>query len=173
MKVLYSFMLIFFILTPLGWSKDIDLFFIERNKNKNEVHYQIHVDGNCRITSDEPITGYWKVIEEGPDKTRKFTVFDNMAYSIINQKVENNWVFFNLKALKTRLIKSTVKQNPSTNTCESVVQTKINNKWADLERIYVLSKEGFIMPKVIYVDVIGKSLGPQSEEVIERIKPSS
>jgi hypothetical protein len=171
MNTLYIALLICLIVTPTAWGEEVALFFIERNKNKNEVHYQLHVDKNCQIASDEPVTGFWKMLEENPGKTKPFSMFDKMAYSVVNQKVENNWVYFSLKALETKLIKATAKHDPKAGACIPIVQVKINEQWASLDHIYVFSKDGFLMPKVMYVDVIGKSLEPHPEQVSERITP--
>jgi hypothetical protein len=51
------------------------------------------------------------------------------------------------------------------------VQIKINGKWALLDRVYVSSEEGFLTPRVVYIDIFGKSLDSTPEQVSERIKP--
>jgi hypothetical protein len=151
--------------------KELNLFFIQRSKNKNEVHYRLNVDESCRIIADEPVTGIWRMLEEGPNKTEPLSTFDRMAYNAENQEVVGNWVHFNLKAIEERLIKATTIYDWKTNKCSPMVQVKINGKWAILDHIYVSSKEGFLMPRVMYIDIFGKSLDSPPQQVAERVKP--
>jgi hypothetical protein len=154
-----------------SWGEELDLFFIKRSKNKNEVHYRLSVDENCQIIANEPVTGIWKMLEEGPNETEPLSTLDRMAYSEENQVVVDNWVRFNLKALEERLIKSTTIYNIKANKCSPVVQVKINGKWSLLDHIYVSTKEGFLIPRVMYIDIIGKSLDSIPKQVAERVKP--
>ena len=160
------------LLIPLpGWSKDIPLFFIQRSKNKNEVHYQLRVDDHCRIASDKPVSAVWKLIEVSPEKTESLSVFDQIAYGVAQQTVDNNSVSFSLKALEQKRLKASAAPTPQTGTCAWVVHTDINGQPATLERIYVQTEEGFIKPKVLYVDIFGKSLEANPAPVSERITP--
>jgi hypothetical protein len=154
-----------------AWSKDFLLFFIQRSKNKNEVHYQLRVDDRCRIVADKPVRAFWKLREESPEKTDSLSVFDQIAYGVVDQKVENNWVSFSLKALEQRRIKASTTPTPNPGTCVPIVQTDIHGQLATLERIYVQAEEGFIKPKVVYVDLFGKSLDASQTPVQERITP--
>jgi hypothetical protein len=171
MKTIYVCLLILFTVPLHSWGKELDLFFIQRSKNKNEVHYRLNVDENCQIIANEPVKGAWKMLEEGQDKTEPLSTFDRMAYSAENQEVVDNWVRFNLKALEERLIKATTIYDPKTNKCSPMAQVKINGKWARLDHIYVATEEGFLMPQVMYIDIFGKSLDSASKQVAERVKP--
>lgn len=171
MKTISICLLILFTSPLHSWGKELDLFFIQRSKNKNEVHYLLKVDENCKIVADEPVSGIWKMLEDGPNETKALSMFDRMAYSAENQEVVDNWVHFNLKALETRPIRASTIYDAKTNKCSPIAQVKINEKWALLDHIFVSSKEGFPMPKVIYVDIFGKSLDSIPKKVAERVKP--
>ena len=171
MKTIYICLLALFIMPLHSWGKALEMFFIQRSKNKNEVHYLLNVDENCQIVDNESVTGMWKMLEEGPNATKPLSAFDRMAYSAENKEVVGNWVQFNLKALEERLIKATTIYDPKTNKCSPMVQVKINGKWAILDHIYVSSEEGFLMPQVMYIDIFGKSLEATPQKVAERIKP--
>ena len=55
-----SMTLLTLLLLPLsGWSKDLNLFVIQRSKNTNEVQYQLHVNDDCQIVSDKPVGAFW------------------------------------------------------------------------------------------------------------------
>ena len=56
------------LLLPLpGWSKDINLFVIQRSKNTNEVQYQLRVNDRCQIVSAHPVSAFWQLREVSPD----------------------------------------------------------------------------------------------------------
>lgn len=143
------------------------LFHIERSKNKNEVHYAVKLNGNCQFKGDEPIFGYWKSLEQGPNVIEDLSVFDQVAYGIVNQKVSGDKVTFNLKAIDSRVV--TVSLVKKEKKCDVVAQMEISKKQAYLDKVYVLSKEGFIKPTVIHLDFFGHN--EQGEQVTERYKP--
>jgi hypothetical protein len=173
-----SMTLLTLLLLPLsGWSKDLNLFVIQRSKNTNEVQYQLHVNDRCQIVSDKPVDAFWQLREVSPDKTEPLSDLEHMAYGVANQKVVENRVSFDLgvlehfRALEQRSITATVRYDPSTATCTPSVQTAINGQVAALERIYVQADERLVRPKVRYIDVYGKSLASRPTPVKERIDP--
>jgi hypothetical protein len=166
------------LLLPLpGWSKDLNLFVIQRSKNTNEVQYQLHVNDRCHIVSDHPVGAFWQLREVSPEKTEPLSDLEHMAYGVTNQQVAENRVSFDLgvlehfRALEQRRITATVRYDPSTATCIPSVQTAINGQVAALERIYVQAEERLVRPKVKYIDVYGKSLASRPTPVKERIDP--
>jgi Domain of unknown function (DUF4833) len=171
MKTIYIGLLILFIVPFHSFGKELDIFIIRRSKNKNEVHYQMHVDNNCQVVDNEPVAGIWKLLEEGPNKTKSLSMLDHLAYGAENQEIFGNWVYFNLKALGSKLIRSTAIFDSEGNMCWPIVQVKINGEWALLDYIFVSSKEGLLMPKVMYIDIFGKSLDSIPKQVTERIEP--
>ena len=166
------------LLLPLsGWSTDLNLFVIQRSKNTNEVQYQLHVNDRCQIVSDHPVDAFWQLREVSPESTEPLSDLEYMAYGVINQKVAEHWVSFDLRileyfrALEQRSITATVRYDPQGATCTSIVQTTINGQVAALERIYVQADERLVRPKVRYIDVVGKSVASWPTQVAERIEP--
>ena len=166
------------LLLPLsGWSTDLNLFVIQRSKNTNEVQYQLHVNDRCQIVSDHPVDAFWQLREVSPESTEPLSDLEYMAYGVINQKVAEHWVSFDLRileyfrALEQRSITATVSYDPHSATCTSIVQTTINGQVAALERIYVQADERLVRPKVRYIDVVGKSVASWPTQVAERIEP--
>jgi len=166
------------LLLPLpGWSRDLNLFVIQRSKNTNEVQYQLHVNDHCQIVSDKPVGAFWHLRAVSPEQTEPLSDLEHMAYGVTNQKVAENRVSFDLgvlehfRALEQRSITATVRYDPSTATCIPSVQTAINGQVAALERIYVQAEERLVRPKVKYIDVYGKSLASRPTPVKERIDP--
>ncbi len=146
-------------------SKAVAMFYIERNKNKNQVHYTIDLTMDCKIKGDNPIDGFWQELELGPKVQNALTRFDKMAYGVKNQKVIKNKVEFNLKAIDDKKIKAIVSKKDGKCTVESLME--INKKWTVLKRVYVFAKKGFLMPKVQYIDLFGVY---EKKDVSERIK---
>ena len=46
------------------------IFHIDRNKNRNQVHYGVRVDAGCRPVGAEPVYNYWLRLEEDPPVDR-------------------------------------------------------------------------------------------------------
>lgn len=89
------------------------LFFIRRNTNRNEVHYQISTAGTDHTPAGpNPISGYWQMHEKGPGITEPITVFEQMAFGIARQRVEGTRVFFHLTAMPEREIRVEQTSNP-------------------------------------------------------------
>jgi Domain of unknown function (DUF4833) len=173
-----SMTLLTLLLLPLpGWSKDLNLFVIQRSKNANEVQYRLHVDDHCRIVSEKPVEVFWKLLAESPEKTEPLTDLEHIAYGAAHQHVAENWVSFRLRSLEhyrpleQRSVKATAIYDPHTSACAPIVHTEINTQWAALERIYVQAEERLVRPKVRYIDVFGKSLASRPTPVKERIAP--
>ena len=154
-----------------AWSTDLPLFIIQRSKNANEVQYSLQVDDRCRLASDTPVSAVWKLLAVSPDKTASLSVFDQLAYGVAQQHVADNEVSFSLKALEQKRITARVTVPPQSGTCAAQAQTDIQGQRAVLERIYVQTEEGWLKPKVLYVDVFGTSVDTRATPVQERLTP--
>jgi hypothetical protein len=167
-----SILLLTLLVFPLpAWSKDLLLFVIQRSKNANEVQYYLRVDAHCHLASDTPVHALWKLLETSPEKTKPLSVFDQLAYGIAQQTVTEPWVAFSLKALETKRMKARATPTAPPGTCTPLVLTDIQGQEAFLERVYVQTEEGFPKPKVVYIDIFGKSVDASHTPVTERITP--
>jgi Domain of unknown function (DUF4833) len=166
------------LLFPLpGWSTDLHLFVIQRNKNTNEVQYQLRVTDRCQIVTASPVAAFWRLRAVSPEQTEALSDLEQLIYGATNQQVTAYGVSFDLgvldfyRPLDLRRITATVHYDPKTATCTPSVQTTINGQVAALERIYVQADERLGRPKVRYIEVIGKSLASHPTPVVERIEP--
>ena len=123
------------LLLPLpGWSRDLNLFVIQRNKNTNEVQYQLHVNDRCHIVSDHPVSAFWRLQEVSPEHTEALSDLEHMVYGVTNQQVTEHGVSFDLgvldhfRPLDQRRITAAVHYDPQTATCTPSVQTT-TNRW--------------------------------------------
>jgi len=169
---LISLTLLILLLLPLpGWSKDLPLFVIQRSKNANEVQYQLRVNDHCQIVSDYPVSAFWRLREEQPERTKPLTEFDQLAYGVVRQRMDENEVVFRLRALADKPLTATATAQPDTGTCVSSVQVEIDDQMAALERIYVQTEEGRLRPKVTYIELFGTRVAGSPTPVRERITP--
>jgi Domain of unknown function (DUF4833) len=167
-----SLILVTLLFFPLpAWSTDLLLFVIQRSKNANEVHYYLRVDDHCHLASDTPVHALWKLLEASPEQTKSLSVFDQLAYGIAQQTVTENGVSFSLKALETKRMKASATPSAPPGTCAPRVLTDIQGQEALLERVYVQTEEGFPKPKVVYIDIFGKSVDASHTPVKERLTP--
>ena len=177
MNIMGMTLLTLLLLQLPGWSKDLNLFVIQRNKNTNEVQYQLHVNDRCHIVSDHPVDAFWHLREVSLETTAPLTDLEQMVYGVADQQVGENWVSFDLgflehfRSLEQRSITATVSYDPHTATCAPIVQTTINGQVAALERIYVQADERLGRPKVRHIDIVGQSLASSPTQVVERIEP--
>jgi hypothetical protein len=169
---LISLTLLLLLLLPLpGWSTEVPLFVIQRSKNANEVQYQLRVDAHCQIVSDHPVSAFWRLREDRPERTKPLTELDQLAYGVVRQRVDENWVVFRLRALAEKPLKATATAQPDMGTCVASVHVEIDDHMAALERIYVQTEEGRLRPKVTYIELFGARVAGSPTPMRERITP--
>jgi hypothetical protein len=171
MKLIGMTLLTLLLLPLPGWSTDVNLFVIQSSKSANEVQYKLRVDANCQLRSSFPVSAVWHLREAHPVTTEPLSTVEQLAYGVVRQRVDENWVVFRLRALEEKRVKATATYNPHTETCSPIVHVEINTQWAALERVYVQVDGLSVRPKVQYIDVFGESLASSPTPVRERIQP--
>jgi len=147
-----------------SWNDSDHLFFIERNKNKNVVQYDVQLMENNDLREPSPVVVYW-VLENG--RQEKLNLIQRKyAYGIDSQdKLEKNRFRILLVVLKDREI--IVERVDGS--YKAVVS--IGGKYTILEKVYVKSKEGFMgVSKVLYIDLFGWDI-QTNLSIRERILP--
>ena len=143
-----------------------DLFFVRRNTNRNEVHYAIATTGEERtLSGPAPVTGYWRMLEKGPDITEPITIFEQMAFGIASQQVNGPTVQVKLTALPDRVIDI---ERTKDNTGHFTAYTTMDGSKAQLTDFYVFAEAAFIMPKVKYIEIHGIKDGLPVTERIQK-----
>ena len=148
----------------LSCIKTNHLFFIERNKNKNLVQYDVCMKDGTELTDQFPVKAYW-ILENGEKETLNM-LENKLVYGIHSQrKLGTNRYVINLTALKTRdIIVEKVGDD-----YKAILL--IDGKQSYLEKVYVESEERWSgLPKVHYVDVFGSSVNTNTP-VKERLTP--
>jgi hypothetical protein len=127
------------------------LFFIERSKNKNLVHYDIRLQENSSLADTKPVHVYW-VLENGRREElnrmeRKY------AYGILHQeKLDQN----KFKVILAGLEGLEIVVERMNHSFKALVS--INGTESILEKIYIKSEENRTgLPKVLYIDLFGRT----------------
>ncbi|MBV6492319.1 MAG: hypothetical protein LDLANPLL_00312 [Turneriella sp.] len=166
MKAVFSLFAAAGIVFSLQAEGQKDFFFIQRNKNKNEVHYALRFDKKtCEPKGRNPIFGYWRNLEIGPHAYEPIGRFESLAYGISSQERNGKNYFIRLRAFPERLIRLHFEKGAK---CQFTPYLSINGKESILTHIYVFAKEGLVKPTVLYVDIFGKLNGAQVSERVLR-----
>ena len=141
------------------------LFFIERSKNKNLVHYDIRLTRNSSLADIKPVNVYW-VLENGRREELN-PIERKYAYGIVHQeKLDQN----KFKVILAGLKKLEIVVERMNDSFKAMVS--INGTESVLEKIYIKSEEKRNgLPKVLYIDLFGrtKETGlPISERIVPR-----
>lgn len=141
------------------------LFFIERSKNANVVHYDARLTPKGRLDSGEPVIVYWIMLAEDGRREDLNWLERNKAYGFRVERDKSKRVFrLRLMAYPEREIK--VYQNGT----RVVAEMRIDGNPALLEKIYIASTEERYLPTVHYVELFGRNLH-SNEERYEKIVP--
>ncbi len=149
----------------VSWNKSDPLFFIERNKNKNYVQYDVRLTKNNDLPASNPVIAYWVLANGGQEE---LTLIERKyAYGIdLQEKLEQNKFRILMAVLKEREI-IVEKINGS---FRAVVF--IDGKQSILEKVYIESKGRLTgLPKVLYIDLFGRTKGkgfPIGERIIPK-----
>ncbi len=140
------------------------LFCIERNKNANQVCYDVRLRKDGQLDRREPLVAYWVLrAEEG--QREKLSWLERKAYgfSMIGEATESAFRF-RLDALPGRVL--TARRADDHFQAEGTLAGRPSR----LLSIWVQADEGGPIPKVRYVDLTGTDLqnGQRQTERIQR-----
>jgi hypothetical protein len=128
------------------------LFFIQRSKNANEVHYDARVTKEGTLDPKDPVEGYWLNKTEGGTRS-SITLLQKIAYGYDVDPAANGTWRMKLKAFPDRPLTLLRVNN------RWRAQVAISGKQSYMTKLYVATDESGIMPKVLYVDIFGEEVG--------------
>lgn len=132
------------------------VFHIDRNKNRNQVHYGVRVDENCQPVGDEPVYNYWLRLERNPPEVEQLSFFQQGAYGFQKQNIEaDGRIEVRLRAMPDRQL--VVRVTSVRGTCKAETFMTIGGRQAYLEKVFVFAEEGILLPKVRYIELYGRS----------------
>jgi Domain of unknown function (DUF4833) len=146
----------------LGQTAD-KLFFIQRSKNANEVHYDARVLKDGTLDPKNPVEGYW--LNKAEDGSRSsISLLQRIAYGFDVDPAGGGTYTMKLKAFSDRTL-TLIRVNDRWR-----AQVTIAGKQAYMHHLYVATDESGVMPKVLYVDVFGEEAGsgkPIQEHIVK------
>ncbi len=154
-----------------GWPADFpsppktdkSLFFIQRNRNKNTIVYDLNMSGNAPNKS-KPIDVYWRRYGSTGERSELTWLQRNFAFGYNSKKDhtgEGYWI--TLTAYDGRRIHIEKLSDGKWGATMTV-----NGKYCRLKNVWVYADESGSWPKVIHVDLHGINMVSGKEE-IERI----
>lgn len=144
----------------------LQLFYIQRSKNKNEVHYELLINEGCTPLAKNPVHGYWQDLEKGPNVRSEIGTFEYIAYGISDQKIEGDWIHFKMKAIENKNFKAKITNKEGK--CTAQAWTIFKGQEGVLKKVYIFAVEGMIKPTVKYIDLFG--VLPNGEATQERME---
>ena len=134
------------------------VFHIDRNKNRNQVHYGVHIDEHCRAVGPDPVYNYWVRREKEPTEVEPLRFFQQAAYGFQKQEIEQDGrVEVRLRALPDRQL--VIRLAPVAGVCKAETFATIDGKQAYLDKVFVFADEGILVPTVRYIELYGRSNG--------------
>ncbi|MBI2923094.1 MAG: DUF4833 domain-containing protein [Planctomycetes bacterium] len=128
------------------------LFIIQRNKNANEVHYDVRVGPDGALAGD-PVVAYWIMKTEGGRREELTFPERKWAYGFeVLPPGPGGEREMKLVAWEDRTIRLTKTGG------RWRALTKIDGKDAYLTRLFIQSEEGGATPKVLWVDLFGEAV---------------
>lgn len=133
----------------LAQPKRLPLFFIERSKNENVVHYDLLFDESGAPRRDQPVDVYWRMnAQDG--RREELTPFERgkaYGYAVRERKAPDNFTI-SLAAFHARQIRIRVQDG------HARALLLIAGQGAVLDRLFIQTREG-IMPQVQWIDLYG------------------
>jgi hypothetical protein len=116
------------------------IFRIEKNENKNQVHYAVNVDAACRPIGQHPVYGYWRDLERGPTAVSPLLSHEQPAYGLgeprfVHVAASGGEIRISLRGFPERPL--TIDTFRIGNGCGARTLTSIQNQPALLSSIYV------------------------------------
>jgi hypothetical protein len=125
-----------------GFARPLDsVFHIAKSENRNQVHYGVRVDSDCRLHTKTPVYGYWRDLEEGPRVTSPLLSREQPAYGLTQPRTVANTeqggrVLIGLRGFPDRDI--TIQTFPAADgKCRAWAMTTVLKAPAILSSIYV------------------------------------
>ena len=133
--------------------KTSPLFFIERSKNANVVHYDAQITADGKLDPKEPVIAYWVLLAEDGRREKLSWIEKKEAYgfTIKPDPSVNGYKMTLVAAPEQQII---VKKEKGAVRAEAV----IDGRPSVLEKMYINASEGVLGPKVQYIEVYGKDL---------------
>lgn len=129
------------------------LFIIERSKNANVIHYDAHLTVQGALDPKEPVTAYWVLLAQDGRREGLNMVERAKAYGF-DLKPAPTGTCWTMTLVAYRKRPVTIRPIPGGARAEMVIA----GHPSIFEKLFIHSTEGFVLPKVDYLEFFGKDL---------------
>lgn len=134
-------------------ARALNLFVIERSKNRNVVRYDLRLDRSGSYDPRRPLDVYWLMLAED-GRREELSLLERQAYGFeLLPSAKPSELGVRLVAVKSRPL--TIRGGRGAYRAELSIQ----GVPAYLERVFVATREGPLLPTVLYVELRGRSRG--------------
>ncbi len=141
------------------------LFVIERNVNKNVVHYDAQLTRDGTLDPKEPVIAYWVMLANGGHREELTFLERQLAYGFTIQP-DPSGRGYRMAMVAGREREITVYQKGD----QVAAEIMIAGRLALLQKVHINFTEGFALPTVNYIELFGRN--PTSgEDLYEKILP--
>ena len=133
----------------------INLFFVKRSKNANEVHYDAVLDAERCVWVAPHVHSYWRNLEEGPEVHSKIQFWEPPAYGFEVDPIDDRAIEIRLRPLESRKIDRpiTARLAPAGDGCRVTTTIAIDGAQAEFQAAFI--KVAFGWPPYDYFDILG------------------
>lgn len=154
----------------------VNLFFIKRSLNHNEVHFDAVVDLDGCTWQKPYVVSYWRDLKEGDHVYSKIRWWEHRAYGFRVFALDDKTVDIRLRALESANIDRPViaRLTTNNNSCQVTTAMTLQDGEAELQSVYIKVTDSMI-PGYDYFDILGYRKGRygsklESDRVSERFQ---
>jgi hypothetical protein len=152
----------------------VNLFFVKRSLNANEVHYDAVVDTeNCRWKNPY-VDSYWRDLAQGDDVYSKIRWWEQGAYGFVARLESDRVIEIRLEPLESAKIHRpvTARLEPTDAGCRVTTTIVIDGVETEFKSAYIKVSDS-LLPSYQYFDILGykkgkRDSGSESDRVFER-----
>lgn len=139
---------------------------IQRSKNINIVQYDAQLTPAGKLDPKEPVIAYWVMLAEDGRKQQLTWIEKEMAYGFkAKYEANGDFAILDMVADIGRRVKIYEKEGIYR------AETLIDGKPAFVEKIYIKSIEGHILPRVEYMELSGHDI-ETGDDRYEKVIPT-
>ncbi len=166
MKKVILLTMILTMLAGITWAESTQsLFIIERSKNNNVLHYAALISDDGKLVAKKPLTAYWVMRAEDGRRKELSRLEKKMAYGF-DIKKDNSGKFYRMRLVSYKQREIKIFKQGGRIKAEVI----IDGRPSYFEKVYISSKEGWLLPKVDYIELYGQDI-ITGERRYEKILP--
>ncbi len=148
---------------PVLAASSRELFTLSRSKNANVVKYAVRTDARGALDQASPVEAYWLMLAENGRREELTWTERELAYGFAISRQSSQGFALHLSACSKRELYVRAENGGFH------AELNIAGQRAVLQRIFVNTEEGLLLPRVRYIELSGVSAS--AERVTERVIP--